>query len=96
MEARSTSSAPRARRRPPSGRPREASEGAIGSYIHMGGKIGVLVEVNCETDFVRERRLPAARARHRDAHRRASPAAVRREDIPEELVERERTSTASR
>ena len=31
---------------------RIASEGAVGSYIHMGGKIGVLVEVNCETDFV--------------------------------------------
>src|SRR5215203_2234184 len=31
---------------------REASEGVIGSYIHMGGKIGVRVEVNCETDFV--------------------------------------------
>src|SRR5690606_22500068 len=31
---------------------REAREGAIGSYVHMGGKIGVLVEVNCETDFV--------------------------------------------
>jgi elongation factor Ts len=31
---------------------REAREGAVGSYIHMGGKIGVLVEVNCETDFV--------------------------------------------
>ncbi|MGA2514064.1 MAG: translation elongation factor Ts [Candidatus Limnocylindrales bacterium] len=31
---------------------REANEGQIGSYIHMGGKIGVLVEVNCETDFV--------------------------------------------
>src|SRR6188508_2645587 len=31
---------------------RIASEGVVGSYIHMGGKIGVLVEVNCETDFV--------------------------------------------
>src|SRR5262249_47106539 len=31
---------------------RVAAEGAVGSYIHMGGKIGVLVEVNCETDFV--------------------------------------------
>src|SRR5690348_13860246 len=31
---------------------REASEGAVGSYIHMGGRIGVLVEINCETDFV--------------------------------------------
>jgi len=31
---------------------RETSEGQIGSYIHMGGRVGVLVEVNCETDFV--------------------------------------------
>jgi elongation factor Ts len=31
---------------------RVAAEGAVGSYIHMGGKIGVLVEINCETDFV--------------------------------------------
>src|SRR5690606_26050628 len=31
---------------------REAREGAVGSYIHMGGRIGVLIEVNCETDFV--------------------------------------------
>src|SRR3954454_7865171 len=31
---------------------RVAAEGAVGSYIHMGGKVGVLVEINCETDFV--------------------------------------------
>jgi translation elongation factor Ts len=35
---------------------RVAAEGVVGSYIHMGGKVGVLVEVNCETDFVARRR----------------------------------------
>ena len=54
---------------------REASEGLVGSYIHAGGKIGVLVEINCESDFVaRTDRLHSALARHRYAHRRARPA----------------------
>ncbi len=54
---------------------RVTAEGAVGSYIHAGGKIGVLVEVNCETDFVaRTERLPGAGARHRHAHRRRRPA----------------------
>ncbi|HET8656927.1 MAG TPA: translation elongation factor Ts [Longimicrobiaceae bacterium] len=70
---------------------REATEGAIGSYIHMGGKIGVLVEVNCETDFVARneafQQLVKDIAMHIAA---ASPAAVRREEIPAEVVERER------
>jgi len=70
---------------------REATEGAIGSYIHMGGKIGVLVEVNCETDFVARndqfQQLVRDLAMHIAA---ANPTAVRREDIPADLVERER------
>jgi elongation factor Ts len=70
---------------------REAGEGAVGSYIHMGGKIGVLVEVNCETDFVARndefQQLVRDIAMHIAA---ASPAAVRREDIPADVVERER------
>ena len=70
---------------------REAREGAIGSYIHMGGKIGVLVEVNCETDFVARndafQQLVRDIAMHVAA---ASPVAIRREDFPAELVERER------
>jgi elongation factor Ts len=70
---------------------RETSEGAIGSYIHMGGKIGVLVEVNCETDFVAKtdefQQLVRDIAMHIAA---ANPIAVRREDIPEAVVERER------
>jgi elongation factor Ts len=70
---------------------RETREGAIGSYIHMGGKIGVLVEVNCETDFVA--RTDAFQALVRDVAMHvaaASPVAIRREDFPAELVERER------
>jgi elongation factor Ts len=70
---------------------RETKEGAVGSYIHMGGKIGVLVEVGCETDFVARndefQKLVRDIAMHIAA---ASPVAVRREDFPAELVERER------
>jgi elongation factor Ts len=70
---------------------RETKEGAIGSYIHMGGKIGVLVEIGCETDFVARndefQKLVRDVAMHIAA---ASPVAVRREDFAAELVERER------
>ncbi|HKP76768.1 MAG TPA: translation elongation factor Ts [Longimicrobiaceae bacterium] len=70
---------------------RETKEGAIGSYIHMGGKIGVLVELGCETDFVARndefQKLVREVAMHIAA---ASPVAVRREDFPADLLERER------
>ena len=70
---------------------KETREGAVGSYIHMGGKIGVLVEVNCETDFVARtegfRALVKDIAMHIAA---ASPLAVTPEEIPAEIVERER------
>jgi elongation factor Ts len=70
---------------------RETKEGAVGSYIHMGGKIGVLVEVGCETDFVARndefQKLVRDIAMHIAA---ASPVAVRREDFAADLVERER------
>ena len=70
---------------------REASEGVIGSYVHMGGKIGVLVEVNCETDFVARNDAFQQLVRDIGMHiAAASPSAVRREDISSELVERER------
>jgi elongation factor Ts len=70
---------------------REASEGSIGSYVHMGGRIGVLVEVNCETDFVARNEEFQQLVRDVAMHIAAtSPAAVRREDIPGDLVERER------
>ena len=70
---------------------RETREGAVGSYIHMGGKIGVLVEINCETDFVA--RTDAFQQLVRDVAMHiaaANPVAIRREDFPAELVDRER------
>ena len=70
---------------------RVAKDGVIGHYIHMGGKVGVLVEVNCETDFVARtpefQTLSKEIAMHIAA---ASPLVVRREDVPAELVEKER------
>ncbi len=70
---------------------REATEGTIASYIHTGGKIGVLVELNCETDFVARNSEFQQLARHIAMHiAAASPAAVTREQIPAEVIERER------
>ena len=70
---------------------REAREGAIGSYVHMGGKIGVLVEVNCETDFVARTEDFQTLVRDLAMHiAAASPLAVTAEEIPAEVVERER------
>ena len=70
---------------------RTASEGIIGAYIHHGDRIGVLVEVDCETDFV---------ARNNDFREfvknitlqvaSASPAYLKKEDVPEEVLEKER------
>jgi elongation factor Ts len=70
---------------------RETREGAIGSYIHMGGRIGVLVEVGCETDFVARNEQFQQLVRDIAMHvAAAAPVAVRREDFPAELIERER------
>ncbi|HEX6746089.1 MAG TPA: translation elongation factor Ts [Longimicrobium sp.] len=70
---------------------RETREGAVGSYIHMGGRIGVLVEVGCETDFVARNSDFQGLVRDIAMHiAAASPVAVRREDFPADLVERER------
>ena len=70
---------------------RSTSEGLIGHYIHMGGKIGVLVEVNCESDFVARtdkfQELTRELAMHIAA---ANPTYVRREDVPAEIVTREK------
>lgn len=70
---------------------RSTGEGLIGSYIHMGGKIGVLIELNCESDFVartedfqnllKELALQVAAA---------NPQYVKREDVPADILERER------
>ena len=70
---------------------RSTNEGLIGSYIHMGGKIGVLVEVNCESDFVARTDDFQGLAREIAMHiAAASPLYVRREDVPGEVLDRER------
>lgn len=70
---------------------REASEGVIQSYIHMGGKIGVLVEVNCETDFVAKTPDFQEFAKNIAMHiAAASPLGVVAEDIPADVLEREK------
>ena len=70
---------------------RVTAEGAVGSYIHGGGKLGVLVEVNCETDFVARtepfQELVRDLAMHIAA---ADPRAVRREEVTQDLLDRER------
>lgn len=69
-----------------------AEEGVIESYIHHSKKIGVLVELNCETDFVARTDEFQALAREIAMHIAASdPVAIRREDVPEEVVEKERS-----
>jgi elongation factor Ts len=71
---------------------RSTNEGLIGSYIHMGGKIGVLVEVNCESDFVARTDDFQSLAREIAMHiAAASPQYVRREEVPAEILERERS-----
>ncbi|HHT42816.1 MAG TPA: translation elongation factor Ts [Firmicutes bacterium] len=71
---------------------RIAAEGLVTSYIHMGGRIGVLVEVNCETDFVAKTEEFAELAKDIAMHIAASkPEYVSREEIPESVLEHERT-----
>ena len=71
---------------------RSTNEGLIGSYIHMGGKIGVLVEVNCESDFVARTDDFQSLAREIAMHvAAASPQYVKREDVPADVLERERS-----
>jgi len=70
---------------------RDMSEGVIESYIHMGGKLGVLVEVNCETDFVAKNDDFKAFARNVAMHIAATgPVGIKEEDVPEEIVAREK------
>jgi elongation factor Ts len=70
---------------------KSTSEGLVGSYIHHNGKVGVLVEVNCETDFVARtddfKQLVKQIAEHIAA---AEPLAVEKDGIPAEIVQRER------
>jgi elongation factor Ts len=77
---------------------RQASEGLIESYIHTGGKLGVLVEVNCETDFVARRPEFQQLARNIAMQIAASPTVnyVSVNDIPPEVVEREKSIEAGK
>jgi len=68
-----------------------ASEGFIGSYIHMNGKIGVLVELNCETDFVAKNEKFKELAKNISMQvAAASPVCVSPEQLPEEMLEEEK------
>ncbi len=70
---------------------RAMTEGTVQSYIHMGGKLGVMVEVNCETDFVAKNEDFIVFANNIAMHIAATnPLGMRAEDVPEETVQRER------
>jgi elongation factor Ts len=70
---------------------RIAAEGIVGSYIHMGGKVGVLVELNCETDFVARSEEFQQLVKDIAMHVAASePSYVSREDIPASVLDKER------
>ena len=70
---------------------RTTSQGSIGSYIHMGGKIGVLVEVNCESDFVARTDQFGALVKDMAMHiAAAEPKYVRREEVPAAALEKEK------
>ena len=67
------------------------TEGTIQSYIHMWGKLGVLVEVNCETDFVAKNEDFINFAKNIAMHIAATnPLSIQAENVPEEIVNRER------
>jgi elongation factor Ts len=75
---------------------RVASEGQVGSYIHPGGRVGVIIEVNCETDFVA--RTPQFEELVRNLAMQvaaARPEFVRREDVPADRVAKERAILAA-
>jgi len=70
---------------------RAMSEGVIESYIHLGGKIGVMVEVNCETDFVAKNDEFKEFSKNIAMHIAATnPLGVKEEDVPEEIINREK------
>src|SRR5712672_913837 len=70
---------------------RSATEGAVGSYIHMGGKVGVLVEVNCETDFTARNEKFQALVKDVAMQIAAmSPEWVRREEVTADALEHEK------
>src|SRR6266478_893511 len=72
---------------------RATREGIVASYIHLQGKVGVLVEVNCETDFVAKKEIFRAFVKDITLHIVAAhPLYVSREDVPSKTIEPERTT----
>ena len=70
---------------------RTASEGMVGHYIHPGAKVGVLVEINCETDFVAKNDDFQAMVRDIAMHiAAASPTYVTKEEVPQAIVDKEK------
>jgi elongation factor Ts len=70
---------------------RIAAEGSVASYIHMGGKIGVLIEVNCETDFVAKTEDFQSLVKNLAMQvAAANPKFVKRDDVPEDFIQKER------
>jgi elongation factor Ts len=75
---------------------RTASEGSVGSYIHAGGKLGVLIEVNCETDFCAKSEAFQALVKELAMQvAAANPRVVRREELSSDVIEQERQIYAS-
>src|SRR4030043_198398 len=70
---------------------RITTEGLVASYIHAGGKIGVLVEINCETDFVARTEDFQSFAKNMAMQiAAANPHCIRREEVPTEVIQKER------
>ena len=70
---------------------RVAKEGVISSYIHLAGRVGVLIEVNCETDFVAKNEIFQAFVKDLTLHiAAANPTYLAREEVPADLVAKER------
>ncbi|MES2597910.1 MAG: translation elongation factor Ts [Verrucomicrobiota bacterium] len=74
---------------------RQTKEGIIASYIHMAGRIGVLIEVNCETDFVARNDIFQAFVKDVSLHiAAANPKFLAREEVPADLIAKEREIAA--
>lgn len=75
---------------------RAAKDGIVASYIHMQGKVGVLVEINCETDFVAKNEIFRDFVKDVTLHIAAShPLYVNREEVPADVIARERDIAAA-
>ncbi len=72
---------------------RQVRDGQVEAYVHLGGKLGVLVEINCETDFVARNELFKKLCRDIAMQiAAANPAYIKADDVPEEVIDKERES----